>query len=138
MDPEDKMYLSLFVTFFGFMLLMATILNKRIHFLQIMTDYFIVFMFLGVIICSIGVSLILIGHVENRKPFIEDTNAKSPGFLAMGTLLVATGFIFISYFKLSKTVYIAAISVSILGIISLVNGLRFFLKENFKKSQPHS
>jgi hypothetical protein len=136
MAKENLLYQGLFLSLFGFLVFMLSILNKVNSFFWVLGDYFVIFLFIGIILSAIGI-LTMIGYsVENRSPFVEATN-KGPSlhfapYLGVGLLFIFTGFILIFYYKgITRSLYIISMAISISGIILLIQGLWFFIKEAF-------
>ena len=131
MKKDDSLYMSIFVVFFGFLIFMSSILNKKFLFLKIMDTYFILFLFFGVFSSLIGVFMMIVWHVNNRMPFHEKTIKNHfPTYLGFGASLIIVGLTIIFYYSnLSKFMYLMSIALSIAGIIFLLQGLRYYIKE---------
>jgi len=80
-------------------------------------------------------------QLKNRKPFyIHKKQKKTTHFmpyLAFGIILVLSSFTALHYYHgFNKTVYIMSQSISITGILLLINGMRYFIKEAIIEKTP--
>ncbi len=77
--------------------------------------------------------MLLFWHVENKKPFFEKTKQNHfPNYLGIGMVLVFIGLtVLIKYAKIHLIIYIMSASISIMGIIFLLLGLEYFIREVF-------
>jgi hypothetical protein len=138
MAKEDMMYKSIFVLFLGFLVFVMIILNKIHLFLVILDSYFVLFLFLGIIISLVGMSMLVVWNFNNRQPYFEEINSKigthfAP-YLAAGIFFIVGGFTSLYYLKgLSRVSFLVSISSSILGIMLLLIGLKYFITEVLKK-----
>ena len=140
MERDDSLFLSIFVVFFGFLIFMSSIINKKFLFLKILDTYFILFLFFGVVSSLIGVFMMIVWHVNNRMPFQEKVVKNHfPTYLGFGAYLIIVGFTIIFYYSnLSKFMYLMSIALSIAGIIFLILGLRYYIKEVMVKTKQPS
>lgn len=144
MAVDTLPYNSIFTLFVGFLIFIAMILNKIHMFFVPLHDYFVLFLFIGVSISSAGLFMVFKWQFENRKPFYEHKKQKKVThfmpYLAFGILLILVGFFSIYYIKIpNKSIFIMTMSISITGILLLLNGLRYFVKEAIiGKTPQHS
>lgn len=140
MAYDGLLYNSVFTMFLGFIIFIVSIINKKLEYLPIVNQYYVLFLFLGIIISLIGMGMAIIWDFKNQTFFIEEVKQKQPFFMSyfsFGILLMVVGFTMIFYYShLSKGLYIIAMVVSVSGIGLAINGLRFFLKEAFRQRTP--
>ncbi|MFH2020384.1 MAG: hypothetical protein ABIJ34_03155 [archaeon] len=141
MDEENKFYLSLFVIFSGFMLFIFAFMNKQKLFFPTLDKYYVLLVLAGIFTGIFGASMMLAWHVRNRKPF-EDTFTKThfPSFFAIGALLLFSGLSFYFFYAKGRVlVFEMSMTASIMGIILLMLGLRYYVQEALfaKKMQKH-
>ncbi len=137
MNAEDiLMYKSIFVLFFGFLVFVMIFLNKLHMFLSILDSYFVLFLFLGVITTIIGIIMLFVWNFKNRKPYEEEETVKNfvnthfTPYLISGIVFIIIGFSLLFYLKDETGIMrIMSISSSILGIILLLVGLTYYIKE---------
>ena len=142
MAHENLLYQSMIFTFLGFMVFLASILNKINQFIWVMDQYFVLFLFLGILITGFGIINMVVWNFRNRTPFFDDAAPKPKlhfvPFLGFGMMFVIGGFTTIHYIKhLSMNLYVFAMAISITGILSMLYGLKFFLKEAYAPSQKN-
>ena len=77
MEEEDVLYSSLIVIFLGFIIFLFTIINKQISVIDIVDMYFVVFLFFGLLITTVGLSVMMVWHVKHRQPFQEETRKQN-------------------------------------------------------------
>jgi len=131
MEQEDILYVSLITIFLGFIIFLFTIINKQISAISIFDMYFVLFLFFGALIVIVGMIVLLVWHVRHRQPYQEEIKKNTfPSFLGIGAVLIVIGYIFLfHYSNLSNILYIMSLAVSITGILMLLVGLRFYIKE---------
>ena len=136
MAAESLLYRAIFTLFLGFIIFVSSILNKTFTVFEAINQYYVLFIFTGFIISIIGIVSALTWHFQTRLPFYEPQPKRitkvqhfTP-YLAFGILLILLGFFSIYYVKIpNKNIYIMTMSISITGILLLLNGLRYFIKE---------
>jgi len=84
--------------------------------------------------------MMIVWHVNNRMPFQEKVVKNHfPTYLGFGASLIIVGFTIIFYYSnLSKFMYLMSIALSIAGIIFLILGLRYYIKEVMVKTKQPS
>ena len=139
MAAESLLYRAIFTLLMGFIIFVSSIINKTFEILAFMNNYFVLFLFSGFVISTTGIVYTLNWHFKNRGPFYEEQQKTSHfiPYLAFGILLILIGFISIFYIEVpSKNLFIMTMSVSITGILLLINGLRYFVKEAVIQKTP--
>jgi hypothetical protein len=139
MEEEDLLFIAIFVMFLGFLIFVTSIINKRFGFATFLEIYFVLFFFFGLMISTLGLGLLVVWHVKNKKPFyVEKKKNHFPSFLGFGMLLLVIGFsLLMRYSKLNNIIYVMSIAISIMGIILLIMGLEYFIREVLiKKKNP--
>ena len=137
MASEDLLFESMFMIFLGFMNFVLITLNKAKMFFAILDTYYVIFLFLSILVSAIGFIMGIVWNFKNRKPYYEDLSKaklRFPLYLGSGALLVLAGFLVMIYYNLNKAFYITSLAASIAGIILLISGLAYFVKEVFYAS----
>ncbi len=131
MEEDDLLFAAIFVMFLGFLIFVLSIINKNFIFITFLDNYFVLFFFFGILMSVIGLALLVAWHVNNKVPYYVETKKNHfSSFLGFGMLLLVIGFVLlIRYSKLSSLVYIMSIAISIMGIILLIMGLEYFVRE---------
>ena len=143
MAAEEVLFKSVFTLFSGFLIFLSIILNKIHKFLSLLDSYFVLFLFSGIIISGIGISMMVVWNFKNRKPYV-DTKQKRYYFIqffSIGILMILIGFTLIYYLMaFNKNLMIISLGISVLGILLLVIGLSYFAKEVvfIRKTPTHS
>ncbi len=142
---EPLLYKSLFTIYSGFIVFLATIINRTLNFLEILDQYFVIFFFSGVLISITGIVMMFMWNFNNREPYYENKEENKKHFapyLTLGSIFVLTGFTYIFYIRdITQTTFIIATGASMIGILLSLKGLRFFVKEVYsvrKKIPQHS
>lgn len=138
MDSQDKLYMYLIVTFFGFIIFIISVLSKKITFLSFLSVYFVLVLLCGIIISGIGLMLVLMWHVGNARPYYEGSKEDFSNYLGFGIFLLLASVFIVSFFNLGKIVFYATLILSSIGILLLVLGLKYYIKETFRKNPAHS
>ena len=143
MAVDNLPYNSIFTLFVGFLIFIAMILNKIHMFFVPLHDYFVLFLLIGILISSGGLVMTFKWQFENRKPFYEHNQQQKrktqhfTPYLAFGILLILVGFFSIYYINIpNRNIFIMTMSISITGILLLINGLRYFVKEAIIEKTP--
>lgn len=131
MEKEGLLYSSIFTLFLGFILFIGTVLNKRFPYSSFISTYFVLILIIGMITAGIGMIMMLVWHVKNRRPYLEIVQKDHfPAYFGFGIFLLVIGITIISYYtNMQKGLYYMAMSVTVAGIILLIIGLRYFAKE---------
>ena len=141
MAVDDLPYKSIFVLFIGFLIFIAMILNKIHLFYEPLHDYFVLFLFTGIFISITGLFMGIRWNFKHRKPYYLRKKQKKTthfmSYLAFGIILLLSSFTIIHYYHgLNKTVHLMSQIVSVGGILLLLNGLRYFIKELIIQKTP--
>ena len=135
MAAEDLLYKSIVTLFSGFIVFLSILINKLHRFLLLLDSYFVIFFFLGIVICIVGLCMMVVWNFKNVKPFEEHIIEKTEKthfapYLTIGIILIVIAFTLVFYFRaLSRQLYMISLAISLVGIALLLNGLRYFLKE---------
>ncbi len=138
MDSQDKLYMYLIVTFFGFIIFILSVLSKKITFLSFLSVYFVLVLLCGIIISGFGLMLVLMWHVGNARPYYEGNKKDFSNYLGFGIFLLLSSVFIVSFFNLGKMGFYATIILSSIGILLLVLGLKYYIRETFRKTPAHS
>ncbi|MBT3720848.1 hypothetical protein HN789_04215 [archaeon] len=133
MKHEDSLFISIFIMFLGFLIFTLNMVNQKILIFSYLNSIYVLAFFGSIIISIIGLGMLLFWHVENKKPFFEKTKQNHfPNYLGIGMVLVFIGLtVLIKYAKIHLIIYIMSASISIMGIIFLLLGLEYFIREVF-------
>jgi hypothetical protein len=138
MESIDRLFTSLIITFLGFIIFIFGILSKKVSFLGFVSTYFVLVLLSGMITTALGLIFILIWHVENARPYYEAKTRDFSNYLAFGVVLLLFSVFIVSFFKLGRIVYLSTLTISALGIMLLVIGLRYYIKDAFRRTPARS
>jgi len=131
------------LTFLGFIIFLGSILNKINNFFWIVDKYYVLFLLFGIVVSTFGLVNMMIWNFKNKTPFFDIEQSKPRlhfvPYLEVGMFMILGGFTTIHYIKKIKMgMYIISMSSSIIGILIMLYGLKFFIKEVYNPSQKSS
>ncbi|MBN2367720.1 hypothetical protein JXC34_01780 [Candidatus Woesearchaeota archaeon] len=134
MAYDDILYRAIFTLFLGFLTFVSILVNKVYSLFSLLDNYFVLFFFSGILISFIGIGMMIVWHFKNRRPFYESEVKKEvlhfAPYLAAGSVSAIIGFFLQVYYRhMGQALFIISMSLSMLGILLLLNGLRYFIKE---------
>lgn len=139
MASEDILYESIFTIFSGFLIFLAIIINKMHQFLAILDSYFVLFLFLGIVLTIIGISMSLLWNFNNRKPYEEaiiiEEKKHFPAYFVSGSIMLLVSFTLRYYFRVNAAYNFLLNAAGISGIILLTAVLYVYINEVIKKTK---
>ena len=132
---EGILYLSLFLIVLGFMSFSLTLLNKQSNAIKVLSDFYVLAIFISVLFTLIGSGILLHWHVTSSSPF-KNIERKSPYayYLVIGVFLIFIGLGYFFFFaKVGQSVVYLSIIVAAAGALLLLRGFVFYLEEIIRK-----
>ena len=133
MAKDDILYKSIFLIILGFLIFVLITFNKTNGLFPFLASYFVIFLISGILISSTGIIFYFVWDFKNRKPYFEQTGRTKThfaSFLSYGVILTFLSLYARYYFKgISSGFNLMLLAVSTGGILLMLIGLRFFIKE---------